>query len=289
MAVLRRLDAFRLAPVGQRAVGHRQVRVEPRLEPEIAHLLRGLQPAEAGLDAAARVERAVEHAEVRVAATGRLQQIVRLGQPDAVLDLVHRLGQAAGARERDAERVVGLRSRGGGLARALGLDGAVRLGRHFREGPLGPCDGGGIVAGPKREPTHLLKEVRTLDRIAVVAEPLEARREAASGALAIARFPVESADLAVEARGPRAIPGRLDLLRARLRSARGPRRRRPVNAEQIGEPLARDPHLGVAVPALAEGAERALVVADRIVVRVDRARPVAGGQQIARHPWACPS
>ena len=95
---LRRLDAFRLAPIGQRAIGHGKVGIEPRLETEIAHLLRGLEPAEAGLDAPARVERAVEHAEVCVAATGRLQQIVRLGEPDALLDLVDRLGEAAGAR-----------------------------------------------------------------------------------------------------------------------------------------------------------------------------------------------
>ena len=153
-------------------------------------------------------------------------------------------------------------------------------GRHFREGPLGPCDGGGIVAAPKREPTHLLKEVRTLDRIAVVAEQLEARREAASGALAIARFPVEPADLPAQAGSPDAIPGRLDLLAHAfvVREGLGPPAGEP---EEIGEALARDPHLGVAGPALAEGAERALVVADRVVVRIDCARPVAGGQQIA--------
>src|SRR3546814_10017337 len=32
------------SPIGERAVGYREIRVEPRLEPEIAHLLRGLEP-----------------------------------------------------------------------------------------------------------------------------------------------------------------------------------------------------------------------------------------------------
>ena len=96
--LLRRLNALRLASVGQRAIGNGKVGIEARLEAEVAHLLRCLQPAVAGLDAAARVERAVEHAEVCVAATGRLQQIMRLGEPDALLDLADCLGEAAGAR-----------------------------------------------------------------------------------------------------------------------------------------------------------------------------------------------
>ena len=100
---------------------------------------------------------------------------------------------------------------------------AVLLARRFGQRPLGPRDGAGIVAGPKREPAHLLEQMRALDRIAVVAEPLEARREAGAGALAVARFPVQSADLPVQARGARAIAGRLDLLRAPPRSAREPR------------------------------------------------------------------
>ena len=122
---LRRLDALGLAPIGQRAVGHREIRVEPRLEREVADLLRGLEPAQAGLDAPPRIERAVEHAEVRVAATGRVQQIARLGQRDAALDLGDRLGQASRSREGDAQGVVGVRAHGGGLARPLGLRGGL--------------------------------------------------------------------------------------------------------------------------------------------------------------------
>ncbi len=58
---LRRFHAFGLAPVGQRAVGHGEVGVEARLKAEVADLLRGLEPPETGLDAAARIERAVQH------------------------------------------------------------------------------------------------------------------------------------------------------------------------------------------------------------------------------------
>ena len=35
---LRGLDAFRLASIGERAAGHREIRIEARLEPEIAYL-----------------------------------------------------------------------------------------------------------------------------------------------------------------------------------------------------------------------------------------------------------
>ena len=59
--------------------------------------------------------------------------------------------------------------------------------------------------------------------------------------------------------------------------------------QQVGEPLARDARLGLAGLASGEGAQGALVVADRVVVGVDRARPVAGGQQVARAPGACPA
>ena len=70
---LRGLDSLRLAAIGERAIGHRQIRLESRLEPEIAHFLRGLEAAQAGLDAALRIERAVQYAEVRVPPAGLLQ------------------------------------------------------------------------------------------------------------------------------------------------------------------------------------------------------------------------
>src|ERR671911_2762332 len=101
---LRRLYAFRLAPVGQRAVGYRQVGIEPGLEAEIADFLGHLKSPTAGIDAAVRVERAIEHAKIRVATACGLQQIVLLRQADAPLDLVDRLGRPSGARERDTDR-----------------------------------------------------------------------------------------------------------------------------------------------------------------------------------------
>ena len=80
----------------------------------------------------------------------------------------------------------------------------------------------GVVAGAKRQPTHLLEEVSALDRIAVLAEQFEARREAGAGPLAVAGLPVQPADLPLHAGGGRAVAASLDLLAARPRSARGP-------------------------------------------------------------------
>ena len=92
---------------------------------------------------------------------------------------------------------------------------------------------------------------------------------------------MQSADLAVQARGARAIRRRLELLPHRLvvRERLGPP---PGERQQIGEPLAHGLHLALAGLAVGQRAQRALVVADRIVVGVDRARPVAGGHQVAR-------
>src|SRR5215510_10419576 len=51
--------------------------------------------------------------------------------------------------------------------------------------------------------------------------------------------------------------------------------------QEIGEPLARGAPLRLGRRALTEDREGALVVTNRVVVRVDRARPVAGSQQVA--------
>ena len=163
---LRRLDAFGLAAVGQRAVRHREVGVQVRLEGEIADLARDLEPAQAGLDAALRVERAVEHAEVGVAAAGRLQQIARLGQADALLDLADRFGEPTRSRQRDAEGVEGLHAHRDGLALARRSRDEARLVAGRGERALGPGDRRCVVAGPKRQPAHFLEQVRALDRIA---------------------------------------------------------------------------------------------------------------------------
>ena len=88
------------------------------------------------------------------------------------------------------------------------------------ESPLGPRDGAGVVASTKGEPAHLLEQLRALDRIAVLAQPLEARLEAGAGALAITGFPVQSTDLAVQARCTRAIAERSQTRPGRPRNGR---------------------------------------------------------------------
>ena len=107
-----------------------------------------------------------------------------------MLDLPDGFRQAPRARERHPQRVVGLRAHGGGFANADGAGAEMLLTRRFRQGPLGPRDGSRIVAGPEREAPQLLEEVRPLDRIAVVAEQIEAGGEAGARALAVTRFPV---------------------------------------------------------------------------------------------------
>ena len=56
----------------------------------------------------------------------------------------------------------------------------------------------------------------------------------------------------------------------------------PGERQQVGKPLAHCPHLCVAGLAVGERAQRALVVADGIIVGVYGPPPVAGGNQIAR-------
>ena len=158
------------------------------------------------------------------------------------------------------------------------------LARDLRQRALGPFDGAGVVARAKREAAHLLEKVRTLERIAVIAQAFETRRKAGAGALAVAGFPVQTADLPVQARAGRVIAAGLDLLQYRfvVRECLGPP---PDEAQQIGEALARGACLALAELALGERAQRALVVTDRVVVGVNRTRPVAGRQQIAGSAW----
>ncbi len=56
----------------------------------------------------------------------------------------------------------------------------------------------------------------------------------------------------------------------------------PGEPQQIGEPLAHGADVAVAAGTLAERLERALVVANRVFVGMHRARPIAGGDQVAR-------
>src|SRR5204863_7896835 len=139
----------------------------------------------------------------------------------------------------------------------------------------------GVVAGAEREPSHLLKEMGPLDRIVVLAEQLQAGREAGAGALAIACFPWKPADLPLHAGCRHAVAVSLAVLSHRF--VVGERfGSAPGEPQEIGKPLVRGACVAAAAGALGKGLQRAVVVADRVVVGVHRARPVAGGDQVAR-------
>ena len=87
--------------------------------------------------------------------------------------MLHRLAEPTRAGEGYAERVVGMCSCRGCLAGALKIVLDSILARRFGERALGPCDRAGVVAGPKRKPTHLLEQLRAFDRATVIPEPLE--------------------------------------------------------------------------------------------------------------------
>src|SRR5262245_38305491 len=65
-----RLKTFRFAAIRQGAISDGQIGIEPRFKSQIADFFGNIQSSEAGVDAARRVERTVENAEIRVAATG---------------------------------------------------------------------------------------------------------------------------------------------------------------------------------------------------------------------------
>src|SRR5262249_20951508 len=123
-----------------------------------------------------------------------------LREGDAALYLLNRLLGTAGARQGDTERVVGLRARRCDLASALGIT-RRRLRRgDGRQRALDPGDGTGVVTGAKGEPAHLLQELRPFDLVASLPEKIEPVHEAGAGAFALACFPMQTADLAVEPR-----------------------------------------------------------------------------------------
>ena len=62
----------------------------------------------------------------------------------------------------------------------------------------------------------------------------------------------------------------------------------PGERQQIREPLAHRLHLVIAGLAVGERAQRALVVADRIVVGVDRRAPSRRPPSGSARPWSCP-
>jgi hypothetical protein len=95
--------------------------MEPGLERKVADLLRHRETAQASLDAARRVERALKHAEVDVAAASCLQQAILLCERDALLDPADRLMELALPGERNSESIVRLHLCRRGLAHPLGV------------------------------------------------------------------------------------------------------------------------------------------------------------------------
>src|SRR5215213_805565 len=275
-----RLDPLRFAAVRERTICDGKVGIEPRLEAEIADFLRHLKPSKAGLDAPTRVDCAVEYAKVGVTPAGRLQQVMGLGESDAVLNLLDGLVEAVRACKRHAQRVVSLHPRCRCLPGTLAVGGDLFLSRGFGERMFGPGNGAGVVAHPKCKPPDLLKKLGALDGTAILAQLLEARGEAALRALSIAGFPVQAPDLAIETSGTRAICSRFELPSDRLivRESLGPQ---SSEREHICEPLAHRLHLDIAGLAAGEGEQRALVMADSIIVGVDPARPIAGSHKVA--------
>ena len=112
------------------------------------------------------------------------------------------------------------------------------------------------------------------DRIAVRPQALEAGVEAGPGALAVACFPMGRTDLAVQARSASPSPAAGArahhlVMRQRLGPSAGQR-------QQVGEPFAHRASLVFARDTARQRGERALVVADRVLIRVDDAGTVAG-------------
>ncbi len=162
---LRRLQSFGLAPVGQRAICRRQIGVDVRLQRRGADLRRELQSGQRHIDCPFRFNRAVNDAEIRIAAARDVEQPQLARRRDAALDALAGRVELAGARERDADRVRRVRDRGRyRLARLRSGGGGIGK-RELRrlERPFGPLDRLLILAGPERRHTELLVEVRHLE------------------------------------------------------------------------------------------------------------------------------
>ena len=197
-----------------------------------------------------------------------------------MFDVLHCLVQLAQPRQGCSKRGVGLGHRHSGLRPVLRSDG--QLFGHLQRS-LGPLDCLLVVSDSKGEPSHLLIELRQLVVLRLIVEQGQARPVLGEGTVTIAGVPVQGADLAVEASLQRAIPR---LLRQRHHLAEASQGDLLVTeaAHHIAQPLAgRHPLRSAAVDtARLERFQRALVMASRVLVGVEVACPVAGGNQVPR-------
>src|SRR5262245_14837614 len=276
----RRFDALRLATVRQRAIGDGQIGVQARLHAEIAEALRGLETLEAGGDSPRRIERAVQDAEVRVAAAGGLQQALAERDLDAALDVGDRLSWMVRSRERHAKCIARVRDDLGRLAPSVRV--AAVEGELFgqRKGTLRPFDRSLTVAASESEPAHLLIEVRRLDVGSAALEQCQASGEAFERPIPLGSLPVQSPQLPTET-SLGAPVARLNEMRARglvvLDGLGAP----PECRQEVSQALS-NRELLVPRTAFPKRAQRPLVVSERVLVGVHGTRAISRGQQEAR-------
>jgi hypothetical protein len=176
-----------------------------------------------------------------------------------------------------------LRAGDRGIARAFRSVGDATVVFDFGQRSLGPLDGTCVVAGPKAQAANLLEQLRPLDQLTVVTEEIQPGRERELGELPIAGFPVERADLAVQTSRIDAVRRRCQLpehcleVRQGFGSIAG-------QSEEVSQSLPNNSHLASAISTLRERSQRARIVAHRIVIGINRASPVSGGDQICRAP-----
>ena len=135
------------------------------------------------------------------------------------------------------------------------------------------------VAAPEQEPPHLLVEVRQLHVLHPALQEGEPGFQIAPGQIAIPRVPVEGRHLPVETRLIRPVSARHGGAQHR-RELRECRLTPAHQAQDVAETLLDREALRGLRSALLQRSERALVVAHRIGIGVDPARPVPGRDQI---------
>ena len=290
---LRRLQALVVTALGERAIGHREIRIEARLETEVTDLLGGLEPELAGLYGAPRVERRIQHAEIGIAPAGGLQQPRCLGHGDTALDASQRLRPSRPSRASAAPIVLSECEMASGRRSACERIVCATLCRDARPAAT--------RAGP-RSSAPWLSPVRNASRpISWKIAPVRCRRRCRCRLLSTrhssSRKPsrrqskLRSRSPASQCR-PASLrctrPSRTGSSAARARLQHGVEVHVRLvattdRAQQIAHVLA-DAGDGPSIvcATVAQNVQGACVVAQGILIGIDAARPVARGDQVAR-------